>query len=440
MVQFLPSAFENDSTAIQIVDEVIETSAYEVVIAADNFEEAFQNPNFNTSYNEVQNLMSTNLVDHLFYPEKNENNTSVAEGLLSIFGGKSKPCVIKENWSEKKKAKRLERHAEIEKIRANFVEKWESKLNYIGGWVQITEEMADAADKALADNPLLASMEYCAGYELEPSSKIQFGSKQNRKIIQAGKGLPNTSNLGELILCILVKATEKLSSKEKIDLVIELDKLKATGIYNTSMSQTEDGLSVVIEDYLFNLGDATITRIEKVPGSDSYTHGRVRKAIKVIVFNSNFVVSGDVAIFVWILNSMRLSTKGMSQAINMSSNFFEETVNYGATPGSEDIAYHVNKNMLKEAEISLHDSVHFPYSNLSNKKLAVSTLQYVLDRGVHAICDKQNKSWITINSGAESLFVGRDDEGHLINLNDMSKPTKLFNRPAACRYSFAELL
>ena len=83
---------------------------------------------------------------------------------------------------------------------------------------------------------------------------------------------------------------------------------------------------------------------------------------------------------------------------------------------------------------------HFPYSNLSNNKLETNTLEFVLSKGIHAICDKQNKSWITINSGAEALFVGRDEDGYLINLNDMGKATKLFNRPAANRYSFAEIL
>lgn len=429
-MQFLTEAF--GSNAIIPVDEVIEVPCHEMSVAADNFEAAFKSPHFNVSYEEVRPLVNTNLVNHNFTNE-GEDTISVAEGLLKIFGGKDKELELKDHWSEKKKAKRIKRHEENIELRANFVSKWRSRLGFIGGYIQLSEEFANECNTLVAENPLLSAFKYCAGYELVQGSKTKFGRKDNRKIIENGRGLPTVLNLGELVLAIMVRATQGLTSEEKIDLVCELDALDTLNSHE--MTKTSDGLGVIIENYMFNLGDATITRVE-----EDGSKGRVRKAIKVVMYSDNFCVAGDTAIFVWILNSMRLSAKGMAQAINMSSNCFEEVINYGAVPGSEDMKYHVMKNMLKEASITCPNMSFFPYSNLSNKKLSVTTLNYCLSRGVHAMCDKQNKSWVAIGAGAEAMFVGRDSEGYLINLNDMGKMTKLFNRPAANVYQWAELI
>lgn len=427
---FLTSAFDNSTSDIVLVNEVIDVPDN----ASDSFETAFHSEFYNTSYEEVRTLVSTQLVDHLFVSE--DEGTSIAEGLMKIFGGKVKEPEIKDEWSDKKKARRIARHEAKLKTREDFLNKWRGKLGFLGGYVEISKDFANECNASIAENPLLEKVQFCAGYELEPNSKTKFGRKDNKKTIEPSRMLPIANNLGELILAVMIRATKAFTAEEKVDLVVDLDSL----LRNPVMTKTSSGTGVMVEDYVFELSDATISRIVEKAEDGTLTLGRQRKAIKVIMFSHHFVVSGDVLVFVWILNSMRLSSKGLSQAINMSSNCFEETVNYGAKPGSEDIKFHVIKNMMKQATISCPNLNYFPYSNLSNCKLAVDTLDYVLQRGVHAMCDKQNKSWITINSGAEALFVGRDEEGYIINLNDMSKMTKLFNRPASCVYAWAELL
>ena len=423
------------TSAIVPVNEVIEVPAYECTNARESFEAAYANEHYQISYDEVASLVNTTLVDHMYSPTQDGTLTSIAEGLLGIFGTKVKEFEVKPHWSAKQTAQRRAFHEKKEAVRTEFVNKWQDRLGYVGGWCEVTDSFVREANSKVADNPLLASVQYSASYDLIENAPKRFGNKSNRKVLSASKGLPVVNNLGQLVLAILVRACKNLTSLEKVDLIADLDSLKK----NPQIKKTTDNLGVIIEDFVFSLGDATIGRINSI-NDGKVVLGRSQKAIKVVMFDRNFVVDGVDAVFVWMLNSMRLSSQGLAQAINLSSNFFEEVVNYGQKPGPLDIAWHVNQNMLKQAKISTANVTHFPYSNLSNNKLETNTLDFVLSKGIHAICDKQNKSWITINSGAEALFVGRDEDGYLINLNDMGKATKLFNRPAANRYSFAEIL
>lgn len=454
---FDSSAFASIDDEFGIVDETVETVVNEIddefglteevvvevpevtypkenLVAKANFETAFASPYYQINYDEVKSLVTTNLINHLFHRKHAEGNTSVAEALLELFGGQSKPFEPKEGWSEKKTARRRAKHEEKEQARTSFIDNWKDVLGYVGGWCEISRDFNLSTQ--IIENPLLTSLQYCAGYELEPGTRIKFGRKDNRRILQGSRGLPVVDNLGELILALMVKATENLTSEEKVNLLCEIDSLSKF----PTMNKTKTGTGVIIEEFMFDLGDASVTRITSVDPEGNMTFGRKQTAIKLVMFNNDFAVDGVTAIFIWMLNSMRMNAKALAQAVNMSSNFFVMEINYGMKARPDNMSWHVYHNMVKKAKISCANTTYFPYSNLSNAKLPVEALKWVVDRGIHCMCDKQNKSWLTINSGAEALFVGRSEDGFIINLNDMQKPTKLFNRGAANVYMCAEIL
>ena len=450
---FDTSAFASIDNEFGLTEEVVETavddidnefgltepeplpviSSGENLVAAANFEAAFASEYYKISYDEVKPLVTTNLINHLHHNQESEDNTSVAEALLKIFSKELKPFEAKEGWSEKKIAKRRAKHEEKQKAQTDFISRWKDLLGYVKGYCEISENFNLCSQ--IIDNPLLASVQYCAGYDLEPGTRTKFGRKDNRRILQASRSLPVVDNFGELVLALMVKATERLTSEQKVDLLCELDSLSNF----QTLVKTKNGTGILVENFMFDLGDASVTRVtSSETGVMSY--GRKQTAIKLVMFNDDFAVDGVTAIFVWMLNSMRMNSKALAQAVNMSSNFFVMEINYGMKARPDNMSWHVYHNMVKKAKIDCANMSFFPYSNLSNSKLPVNALKWVLDRGVHAMCDKQNKSWVAINSGAEAMFVGRSEEGYLINLNDMGKPTKLFNRPAANVYMCAEIL
>lgn len=435
IVEEAPSSIDNEFGLNDT--EVVEEEAirsYDSRNARVNFERAFANEHYKVSYDEVAPLVTTSLVSHMIHYEATDNRNSIAGCLLDIFGETIKDFVAKEHWSAKKIARVKARHEEKLAKREVFMAKWEALLGYIGGHVEVTQDFVNEANSKVAENPFFANVEFCANYELVDGLPKHFGSKNNRKVLLPSDGLPPVNNLGELILAIMIHACRELTAEQKVELVVDLDGLTR----NPKIELTGSGTGVIIEDFMFDLGDATITRIVK--DGPNISKGRCQKTIKAVMISRFFVIDGCDAVFMWMLNAMRMTSKTLAQAVNMSSNFFKQEINYGMKYSPLDIGFHVYENMLKQAKIECANSVYFPYSNLSNAKLGTDTLSFVLSRGVPATCDKQNKSWIVMNSGVQALFLGFDEEGYIINLNDSSKATKLFNRPASCVYQMAEIL
>ena len=214
-------------------------------------------------------------------------------------------------------------------------------------------------------------------------------------------------------------ATHALSVEDKVRFILAMAKndpaVKATAH------------SAVIGDATFNFALGTVTT------------GTNHQVANPVIEINGAEFDGSHAVFLLALTAVS-NTSAVKWLVNHAVSLFERDENYGAKLSDIDLANGVARNYQLATDFA-SNTAHgkFPFYAMSAGKQDDHKLSEVLAKGQMAVVDKYNMKWMSKGIGAEAVLVGRNGDT-ILNLNDANKTSKVYNRPASIKYTFADVL
>ena len=157
-------------------------------------------------------------------------------------------------------------------------------------------------------------------------------------------------------------------------------------------------------------------------------------------------VAGVQGLFLFALTLINKSLPAVNTLINNCPSLFKNEENYGASYAETDLAHKVVNNFNLPVKLAKagRNPEKFPFFGMSKASWNLGKIAECIGRGELMLVDKYNMKWGATGTAAESVLLGcaRDEQNRIVeiyNLNDANKEAKVYNRPAANKYLFAQL-